>query len=247
MASPDRPGQWGLARSIRLFRSFRREQAEPEFFYAVMARDSADQLSRYLDLAGQTIVDVGGGPGVFTAEFRARGAASYVFEPDRAEMFSRGSVPAGAVLANGFWLPVADRAADVCFSSNVIEHVADPLGMIDEMIRVTRPGGVVYLSFTNWLSPWGGHDLSPWHLLGADYAARRFVRRHGRPPKHVIGKNLFRLHIGPMLKYIRSRTDVELIEALPRYYPRWCKFIIRIPLIREVATWNALLIIRRTA
>jgi SAM-dependent methyltransferase len=211
----------------------------------VLARDAADQLSRYLDLAGQTVVDVGGGPGIFTAEFRARGAASYTFEPDRAEMFSRGTVPDGAVLADGFWLPIADGAADVCFSSNVIEHVPDPLGLIDEMIRVTRPGGLIYVSFTNWFSPWGGHDLSPWHLLGADYAARRFVQQRGRPPKHVIGKNLFRLHIGPLLRSVRSRNDVQLVEALPRYYPRWCKFILRIPLVREVATWNALLIIRR--
>ena len=245
MAGPDHAREWGLARSLRLLRSFRQEQAEPEAFYAIMARDAADQLARYLDLAGQTVVDVGGGPGHFTAEFRARGAASYVFEPDRAEMFKWGRVPAGAVLANGFWLPVADGAADVCFSSNVIEHVADPLGLIDEMIRVTRPGGLIYLSFTNWFSPWGGHDLSPWHLLGADYAARRFVRRHDRTPKHVIGQNLFRLHIGTILNYVRCRTDVQLVEALPRYYPRWCKFILRIPLVRELAAWNALLIIRR--
>src|ERR1700727_2156336 len=128
MAGPDHAREWGLARSLRLFRSFRQEQAEPEAFYAVMARDAADQLARYLDLAGQTVVDVGGGPGHFTAEFRARGAASYVFEPDRAEMFSRGRVPAGAVLANGFWLPVADGASAVCFSSNVIEHVVHPPG-----------------------------------------------------------------------------------------------------------------------
>ena len=44
----------------------------------------------------------------------------------------------------------------------------DPMGLIEEMIRVTRPGGLVYLSFTNWYSPWGGHEMSPWHYLGRD-------------------------------------------------------------------------------
>ena len=37
-------------------------------------------------------------------------------------------------------------------SSNVLEYVRDPAGFIDEMIRVTRPGGLVYLSYTVWLS-----------------------------------------------------------------------------------------------
>jgi hypothetical protein len=87
--------------------------------------------------------------------------------------------------------------------------------------------------------------MSPWHLLGADYAARRYVRRYGRQPKHVVGGNLFRVHVGSTLRLMRSRTDVELIDALPRYYPRWCKVVLRVPWLREFATWNLLLIARR--
>ena len=32
---------------------------------------------------------------------------------------------------------------------------------------VSRGRGVVFLSWTTWLSPWGGHETSPWHYLGA--------------------------------------------------------------------------------
>ncbi len=142
--------------------------ASPQVFYAGLAEDAADQLARHIELAGRTVVDVGGGAGHFTAAFRARGANCYLFEPDSAELLSAGEAPVGAVLADGYWLPVADASADVCFSSNVLEHVADPAGLIDEMIRATKPGGVIYLSFTNWYSPWGGHEMSPWHLLGAE-------------------------------------------------------------------------------
>jgi SAM-dependent methyltransferase len=235
----------GLARSIRLFRLFRSEQSDPDLFYTALAQDAADQLSRYADLSGRTVIDVGGGAGLFTAAFRTLGADCYLFEPDQAELLSRGAAPAGALLADGFWLPVADGSADVCFSSNVLEHVADPPGLIEEMIRVTKPGGLIYLSFTNWFSPWGGHEMSPYHLLGVGYAARRYARRYGRPPKHVVGENLFRVHIGPVLRHVRSRPDVQLLDALPRYYPRWCKVTLRIPWLRELLAWNALLIIRR--
>jgi SAM-dependent methyltransferase len=193
------------------------------------------------------VADVGGGAGLFTAEFRARGAESYLFELDPAEMLSQGEPVPGAVLADGYWLPLADGSADIAFSSNVLEHVPDPAGLIDEMIRVTKPGGVIYVSFTNWYSPWGGHEMSPWHLLGADFAARRYLRRHGKAPKHRVGANLYRMHIGPTLRLIRARGDVELVDALPRYYPRWSRIVLRVPLLRELVTWNLLIVMRRTA
>jgi SAM-dependent methyltransferase len=235
----------GITRSIRLFKLFRREQTEPTAFYTGLADDAADQLARHTELAGLTVVDVGGGAGHFTAAFRRRGANCYLFEPNHAEMLLGGETPAGAVLADGYWLPVADGGADICFSSNVLEHVADPQGLIEELIRATKPGGLIYLSFTNWYSPWGGHEMSPWHLLGADFATRRYVRRYGRQPKHTIGRNLYRVHIGPILRLMRSRPEVEIVDAMPRYYPRWCSFVVRIPVVRELATWNLLVIVRR--
>ena len=235
-----------LSRSIRLFRLFRLEQTQPDVFYASLAEDAVNQVAGYAPIAGQTVIDVGGGAGHFTAAFRARGAHCYLIEPDQAELLSRGDLPPGAILADGYWLPVADGSADICFSSNVLEHVADPVGLIEEMIRATRPGGLIYVSFTNWYSPWGGHEMSPWHLLGARFAERRYLRRHGRPAKHSVGRNLFRQHIGPTLRTLRSRHDIAVLEAMPRYYPWWCKAIVRIPLLREVGTWNLLLIIRRT-
>jgi SAM-dependent methyltransferase len=241
-----RAGRATLARSVRLFRLFRLEQTRPEAFYTAIAEDAVDQVARYTPVANQTVLDVGGGAGYFTAAFRARGANCYLFEPDQRELLGQGSAPDGAVVADGYWLPVADGSADICFSSNVLEHVADPIGFVEEMIRATRPGGLLYVSFTNWYSPWGGHEMSPWHLLGAGFAERRYRRRHGRPPKHSLGANLFRQHIGTTLRGVRSRSDVEIVAAMPRYYPWWCRPVVRIPGLREVATWNLLLILRRT-
>jgi SAM-dependent methyltransferase len=245
--SPARPARQGLSRSVRLFRQFLREQAEPGLFYGSLAEDAVEQLAAYGETAGQTVVDIGGGAGYFTQEFRARGADCYLFEPDPAELLSNGRAPEGAVLADGYWLPVRDGGADICFSSNVLEHVADPIGLIGEMIRVTRPGGLIYLSFTNWYSPWGGHEMSPWHYLGPRFAERHYRARHGHEPKHRIGSTLYPLHVGPTLRLVRSLRGVEIIDALPRYYPRWCRAVVRIPLLREVLTWNLLLVLRRKA
>ena len=237
--------QQGLARSVRLFRLFLREQTDPRLFYCSVAEDAVSQVAAYGETAGKTVVDVGGGAGYFTSAFRAAGANCYLFEPDRAELLSNGPAPEGAVLADGYWLPVRDGCADICFSSNVLEHVADPAGLIGEMVRVTRPGGLIYLSFTNWYSPWGGHEMSPWHYLGARYAERRYRTRYGREPKHHVGSTLYRVHIGATLRLVRSMRGAEIVAARPRYYPGWCQFMVRIPWLREVLTWNLLLVLRR--
>jgi SAM-dependent methyltransferase len=239
-----------MFRSARLFRLFLAEQADPDRFYTALAEDAVRQVEEHCSLAGQTVLDVGGGPGYLTAAVRARGGNCYLLEPDLAELRPPDGAPAGlaaaAVLADGYWLPVCDGGADVCLSSNVLEHVPDARGLIDEMARVTRPGGLIYLSFTNWYSPWGGHEMSPWHYLGPRVAERRYVRRLGRLPKNRFGSTLFPAHVGAVLRLLRSRDDVEVIDARPRYYPSWCRVLVLVPGLREIATWNLLLILRRT-
>jgi len=235
----------GLRRSVRLLKLFRLEQTDPERFYASLAEDAVHQVAEYQDPGGLTVVDVGGAGGWFTAAFRARGAHCYLVEPDTEQLRSGPAVPAGAVIADGYWLPIRDGGADVTFCANVLEHVRDPMGLIEEMIRATRPGGLVYVSFTNWYSPWGGHEMSPWHYLGPRFAERRYIRRHQHSPKNHFGVSLFPLHIGPVLRALRARTDIEITDARPRYYPRWCRVLVRIPAAREVVTWNLMVILRR--
>src|ERR1700749_3404707 len=231
----------GLRRSVRLFRLFLAEQSDPEKFYASLGEDAVQQVAEHAELGGRTVVDVGGAGGGFTPAFRARGAHRYLFHPHPAELSFRTETPVGAGVADGYWLPVRDGTADVVFSSNVLEHVPDPIGLIEEMIRATRPGGLVYLSYTNWYSPWGGHEMSPWHYLGPEYAARRYLKRYQRKPKHECGVNLFRVHIGPVLRALRARPDVEIVAARPRSYPRWCRLLLRLPGLREGAPWNLML------
>ncbi|OEJ24364.1 SAM-dependent methyltransferase [Streptomyces agglomeratus] len=232
-----------LRRSVTLFRAFLNEQTDPDACYSLLARDAADQLERYGPLAGRTVVDIGGGSGHFTEEFRRRGAHSYLFEPDVRELGVRRT--RGTVLADGYLLPLADGAADISFSSNVLEHVEDPGTFLSELIRVTAPGGLIYVSFTNWYSPWGGHEWAPWHYLGAERGRRRYERRTGRSAKHTVGENLFPIHIGTTLRQVRTRADVELVTARARYWPFLPAVVPKIPLLREFATWNLLLILRR--
>jgi SAM-dependent methyltransferase len=231
--------------AFRLLAGFRREQSDPGSFYSLLARDSVALVARHARLAGSQVVDVGGGAGYFADAFREQGAQCVLIEPDTAELYTRGAPGRASVIGDGYWLPLADASVDVCFSCNVLEHVRDPAGLIDEMIRVTRPGGLVYLSYTVWLSPWGGHESAPFHYLGGNYAMRRYMRRNGRKPKNIYGETMFPLSVGQVLSLVRRRADVAVVEARPRYYPRWCRFLIFLPGLRELLTWNLLVILRR--
>src|SRR4029450_8517273 len=68
------PWKAGTGRALRLFRPFGVEQTDPDRFYLTLAQDSVGQVSRYADLAGAAVLDVGGGPGYFADAFRAAGA-----------------------------------------------------------------------------------------------------------------------------------------------------------------------------
>ena len=165
---------------------FRLEQSDPDAFYRPLAADSVALVARWVELAGATVLDVGGGPGYFQEAFEAAGARYVSCEPDSAVRRSRAGGAAGhpgdQIAGDGQALPFRDGAFDLCFSSNVLEHVPRPEDMCHEMIRVTAPGGVLFLAFTNWLGPLGGHETSDWHYFGCEYAARRYQRRHGTPP-----------------------------------------------------------------
>jgi hypothetical protein len=54
---------------------------------------------------------------------------------------------------------------------------------------------------------------------------------------------LFRVHVGPTLRSVRARRDVVVLAAQPRYYPRWSRFVLAVPGLREVVTWNLLLVL----
>lgn len=241
------PRTWSatLGRSVRLFADFRHEQDDPVRFYSSLAADSTGQLAGYLDLAGATVLDVGGGPGYFRDAFRRAGATYLALDADVGELAGLGGIAAGTVIGDGMRLPFRDGSVDLCYSSNVLEHVPDPWRMADEMVRVTRPGGIVYLSYTVWYGPWGGHETSPWHYLGGARARRRYRRRHGREPKNRYGESLFAVTVRDGLAWASRQQAATVREILPRYHPRWSYALLRVPGLREVATWNLVIVLQK--
>ena len=234
-----------LRRSARLFRSFLTEQTDPEGFYTLIADDAAWLVAKHVDLAGKQVADFGGGPGFYSDAFRRAGASSVVIDASYDEITLHGRRNPHAVVARAEQPPLADGSVDVAFSSNLLEHVPHLAPVADRIAQVVRPGGLVVLSYTIWLGPWGGHETSPWHYLGGHRAARRYERKHGRPPKNVYGESMYAASVRDGLRWARSRPDLELVEERPRYLPPWSRHVLRVPGFRELVTWNLWQVLRK--
>lgn len=246
LAAPGVPFRATWARSVHLFRSFLVEQTDPDRFYGDLAADSAAQVDSWHPLRGALMLDVGGGPGFFADAFEARGATYVSLDADAGEMRLHGREPGPrTVLGSGTALPFPDGCFDVVYSSNVLEHVASPWSMADEMVRVTRVGGTVVCSYTLWWGPWGGHETAPWHLLGGRHAARRYERKHHRQPKNVYGESLFPITAAAGVRWASACVDAEVLGIVPRYLPGVMSWISRVPVVREVACWNLVIVLRR--
>lgn len=242
-----------LRRAIGLLRDFRYEQTRPDIFYGNLATDTAkliDAISHDvtgLSLKNNAVLDVGGGPGYFAEAFTQRGATYVSVEPDVGEMAAAGIATQGSVRGSGLDLPFRDSTFDIVYSSNVAEHIPDPWRMGAEMLRVTRPGGVMILSYTIWLGPFGGHETGLWeHYVGGDFARDRYRRTHGHPPKNVFGTSLFDVSCTEGLRWAAEVEGAELIAAFPRYHPGWAWWMVQIPVLREFAVSNLVLVLRKS-
>jgi SAM-dependent methyltransferase len=116
-----------------------------------MGRFSAPLGVVFADFAGiapgQTVVDVGSGPGALTTELVRRVGASNVAAIDPSPPFVaalQARLPAVDVRAGSAeQLPYDDAAYDAALAQLVVHFMSDPVGGLREMGRVTRPGGVV--------------------------------------------------------------------------------------------------------
>lgn len=141
---------------------------------------------------------------------------------------------------------VALGTYDLVICSNVYEHLAKPRKFLQSVPEILNPNGVLYLSWTNWLSPWGGHEFSPFHYLGPHRGHRAYDFLFRRPRIHTPFVDLFPTYIGETLRIIQQTSPLRLLRLSPRYYPELA-WITRIPILREFLTWNCALLLRRVS
>lgn len=73
------------------------------------------------------------------------------------------------VIGDAAKMPFAERSFDTVIMNDAMEHVDDPLGVLEEINRVLKVGGRLYVNFPPYYHPYGAHlsDVmgTPWVQL----------------------------------------------------------------------------------
>jgi SAM-dependent methyltransferase len=101
---------------------------------------------------GLSLLDVGSGPGTITVGLAARvtpgrvtalETSGAVLQHTRDELARRGCTTVDFVVGDVHALDFPAASFDVVHAHQVLQHVADPVAALREMVRVCRPGGLV--------------------------------------------------------------------------------------------------------
>lgn len=137
-----------------------------------------DQLHR---LNQSNVLDIGCGFGSLSYLLSDMGAHVHATETDARKMNQAKKFLKGRnidlKLVRDEILPYGKGFFDAVFMFDVIEHVADPQAIINEVFRTLKPGGYVYIEFTPYYSVVGHHlyDYAKWpiHIL-----PRKFIWKY---------------------------------------------------------------------
>jgi SAM-dependent methyltransferase len=214
-------------------------------FYAMQARDAISWIqSRGISIGANTsVLDLGCGHGIFGGELLESGCkvtfadeGNYLSPQFQNAPFRKVDLDTEGVKTLGSY--------DLVICSNVLEHLRYPEKFLGEAHHLLNERGVLYLSWTNWLSPWGGHEFSPFHYLGPNLGPKLFDRITGKKRIHTPGQNLFVTSIGNTLSIIKGRSSLKVKAVAPRYYPEF-SFLPKLPLVREILTWNCAMLLQK--
>jgi SAM-dependent methyltransferase len=184
-------------------------------------------LERYTPLQGKRLLEIGSGFGTNLATWMKRyeldgygterdteGFGSS-FQASRQLFAANGLDPEKIIRVSDDTLPFPDASFDVVYSGNVLEHTENPRTVLEEAVRVLRPGGILHVEVPNYLSCFEGHYMIPQPPLVWRWVLPAWVRLWGRDPAFAY---TMRTEINPIwcrraIKQISSKYPVTLIST----------------------------------
>ena len=195
--------------------------AADDHLYLAKSFKRAQLLERYAPLSNKKLLEIGSGFGTNLATWiKSYQVDGYGTEPDGVgfgasfaasrELFvANGMDPERIIPVKGETLPFADASFDIVYSANVLEHTENPLMVLEEAVRVLRPGGILHFEMPNFLSYFEGHYMVPQPPILWRSLLPQWVRLLGRDPSFA---RTMRTEINP----VWCRRAVERVS---RKYP----------------------------
>ena len=178
----------GVEALIALNRCFKRPihpfnlEDEGKETFAEWEFEQSKRLNRYYlpeidllkEIQGKTILDIGAGSGGKTT-FYALNGARRVTGIDMEEGFitqargfasSKNVKNTDFIVANAEEMPFQDASFDMCVMNDVFEHLSKPEVVLQEVNRVLKPHGKVFINSPPYFHPYGAHLTD---LIGIPY------------------------------------------------------------------------------
>jgi ubiquinone/menaquinone biosynthesis C-methylase UbiE len=178
-----------------------------------------------LDFKGKKVLIVGAGTGAESVAFAKRGAEIYNIEPyDKAMEIlllkaDLHGIPRSRFLQAGAeQIPHEDNSFDFVYCYTVIEHVQHVEKSIDEMLRVCKVGGLVYIQTPDYRFPYEAHyktsrlPFSPKWLTALQFLLK------GRSVAFLRTVNMV---TAPQLDKIFMRRNVVILRVIPPWLREW--------------------------
>lgn len=178
----------------------------------------------------RVVVDVGCGDGRFIAAMRSvdNWNPSIVGIEYSAVRANRAFSYGGILQGDAMVLPLREGSVDLAFTSHVIEHVPDDTAMLQEMLRIVRPGGHLYIETPLrrrgatyiYRNASGTRVLDPTHVreYGSVEALTRLVEAAGA---RVVDVQTGPIHfplgdlVGRALPAVRGRAGLQALGRVP--------------------------------
>ncbi len=254
-----------------LFHLAKRRLNSPEA-YQDFQHHQGELLVRFLQahnlvIEGKRVLDLGCGLGGYSLALQEHGAKVVSMDLSPLETLDKIQMFCGDALA----LPLDANSMDWVICASLIEHVSSPENLLWEIQRVLRVGGLAYLSFPPFYTPIGGHQFSPFHLLGERVAIKWLQERYRMRslttmvqmeqvaikwqrhyPKtetpasfaQAFGDwGLYPLTIAKVEKLLRG-VPVQVLERSTRWFPLDFSGI---PFLREFLTWHVQFLFCKTS
>jgi SAM-dependent methyltransferase len=218
---------------------------------AFIEKNKWDYLNQDLRCRSGVAIEVGGGSGHMASRMAAAGFEMVLVDYSQAALEcarnSWQSMPGRHrkryVAADALCLPFRDNSVAAVVSCGLLEHFADPLAPVREMVRVLKPGGLFYADICprkvslvgalDFLYPtpkgWYEARLSKKDIRGlvteAGLDSVRLFAAGVLPPRNIPGRGRFPI-ISRMQKWLiehwadfwRSMDGTRLAELLGLYY-----------------------------
>lgn len=132
-------------------------------------------------------------------------------------LFSRWQTSAATIAAAGEHLPFADASFDVVLCDNVVDHAESPVGIVGELVRILKPGGLLYFTVNVhhpvYAMAAGVH--SGWRALGVPYEIGPFADH----TTHLTLPAASRLFKQLPLEILSEKSNIDEARARARKLP----------------------------